>query len=89
MRQDLDGEGFWADRAKIRLVVKRNSTGMWDKWLIVPSSGGSVYRASEKSLLRAKEHLCLYAADFLKDVYGLESLEPTSIVWHPIVPGRP
>ena len=87
MRQDLEGEGFWADREKIRLVVKRSRTGVWDKWLLVPSSGGSVYRASEKSLAEAKEHLCAYAADFLKDVYSLESLEPTTLIWHPIDPG--
>jgi hypothetical protein len=83
----LEGEGFWADREKVRLVIKRNHTGVWEKWLLVPSSGGSVYRASEKSLLKAKEHLCAYAADFLKDVYGLESLEPISLAWHPIGPG--
>jgi hypothetical protein len=91
--QLLKGEGFWADREKVRLVIKKNHTGGWEKWLLVPSSGGSVYRASERFLLKAKEHLSTYAADFLKDVYGLESLEPVSLVWHPIggrrLPQRP
>jgi hypothetical protein len=85
--QDLKGEGFWADREQVRLVIRRNHSGVWEKWLLVPASGGSVYRASEKSLSKAKEHLCSYATDFLKDVYGLESLEPISLVWHRIGPG--
>jgi hypothetical protein len=87
MCQNLQGEGFWADSGKIRLVIKRSQTGTWEKWLLVPHSGGSVYRASEKSLAKAKLSLCTYAADFSKDVYGLESLEPISLVWHPIGPG--
>ena len=39
MSQDLEGEGFWADCEKIRLVVKRSHTGMWEKWLLVPLFG--------------------------------------------------
>jgi hypothetical protein len=87
MWQDEEGEGYWADLEKVRLVVKADPMGLWEKWLLVPSSGGAVYRACEKSLLRAKEDLRAFATEFVKDVYNIEFVESVSLVWHPIGPG--
>jgi len=85
--QDSEGEGYWADRDRVRLVVRKGQGGRWDRWLLVPSSGGSVYRAREASLWKAKGSLGVYATDFLKDVYGVEPAESVSLVWHPIGAG--
>jgi len=84
MTFDTEGEGFWADRDKIRLVVKRRPDGSWAKWLLVPSSGGSLYRAAEGSLPQAKQSLAEYAAEFLKGIYALEALDIEPLTWHPI-----
>jgi|ERR1035438_6244853 hypothetical protein len=82
----LEGEGFWADYATIRLLIKRDHTGKWESWLLVRSSGGSVYRGRETSLLRAKGDLCIYAEDFLLNTQSLQ-FERAALLWHPIGPG--